>query len=46
MPVAVFNYLLAERYGRAPEEIAGAVEISTVLSFVTLSVLLWYLLSS
>ena len=45
MPVAVFNYLLAERYGRAPDEIAGAVVISTVLSFVTLPVLLWFLLS-
>lgn len=45
MPVAVFNYLLAERYGRAPDEIAGAVVISTILSFATLPVLLWYLLS-
>jgi predicted permease len=45
MPVAVFNALLAERYQRAPEEIAGAVVISTILSFVTLPVLLWYLLS-
>jgi predicted permease len=45
MPVAVFNYLLAERYQRAPDEIAGAVVISTILSFVTLPVLLWYLLS-
>jgi predicted permease len=45
MPVAVFNYLLAERYDRAPDEIAGAVVISTVLSFASLPVLLWYLLS-
>jgi len=45
MPAAVFNYMLAERYNRAPDEIAGAVVISTVLSFVTLPVLLWYLLS-
>jgi predicted permease len=44
MPVAVFNFLLAERYGRAPDEIAGAVVISTLLSFVTLPLLLWYLL--
>lgn len=46
MPAAVFNYMLAERYGRAPDEVAGAVVISTVMSFVTLPVLLWYLLSS
>jgi predicted permease len=45
MPVAVFNALLAERYERAPDEIAGAVVISTILSFATLPVLLWYLLS-
>jgi predicted permease len=45
MPVAVFNALLAERYRRAPDEIAGAVVISTILSFVTLPLLLWYLLS-
>jgi predicted permease len=45
MPVAVFNALLAERYDRVPNEIAGAVVISTILSFVTLPLLLWYLLS-
>jgi predicted permease len=45
MPVAVFNYLLAERYDRAPDEVAGAVVVSTLLSFGTLPLLLWYLLS-
>ena len=44
MPVAVFNYLFALRYGRAAGEVAGAVLISTVLSFLTLPVLLAYLL--
>ena len=45
MPAALFNYLLAEQYDRAPDEVAGAVVVSTILSFVTLPLLLWYLLS-
>lgn len=40
MPVAVFNYLWAVRYDTAPEEVAGMVLGSTVLSFVTLPLLL------
>ena len=40
MPVAVFNYLLAARYDRHPDEIAGAIVISTLLSFATLPLLL------
>lgn len=40
MPVAVFNYLWAVRYGNAPEEVAGMVLGSTALSFVTLPLLL------
>ncbi len=44
MPVAVFNYLFAQRNQRAPEEVAGLVVISTALSFVTLPLLLWYVL--
>lgn len=39
MPCA-FNYLLAARYDRHPEEIAGAIVISTLLSFATLPLLL------
>ena len=35
MPVAVFNYLLAARYDRHPEEIAGAIVISTPVSIVS-----------
>ncbi len=45
MPVAVFNFLLAERYGREPDVVAGAVVGSTIVSFVTLPLLLWYLLA-
>lgn len=44
MPVAVFNYLFAQRYRRAPEEVAGLVVISTALCFLTLPLLLWFVL--
>lgn len=44
MPVAVFSYLFAVRYERKPEAIAGAVVVSTLLSFLTLPLLLWYVL--
>ncbi len=44
MPVAVFNYLFAQRYARAPEEVAGLVVVSASLSFVTLPVLLAFVL--
>ena len=40
MPVAVFCYLLAARYDRHPEDVAGAIVISTVVSFLTLPALL------
>ncbi len=44
MPVAVFNFLFAERYGNHPEEVAGLIVISTVMSFATLPLLLWFVL--
>lgn len=44
MPVAVFSYLFAVRYNRSPEEVAGTVVISTVLSFLSLPLLLWFVL--
>ncbi len=44
MPVAVFNYLLAERYGRSPEEVAGLVMTSTLLAFGTIPLILAWLL--
>lgn len=43
MPVAVFNYLLAHRYGAEPEAVAGTVVISTALAFGGLPLLLWWL---
>ena len=45
MPVAVVNYLMAERYDRAPAEIASLIVISTLLSFVTVPAILAWLLA-
>jgi hypothetical protein len=42
MPAAVFNYLLADRYGQSPQEVAGFVIVSTLISFLTLPLLLWF----
>lgn len=44
MPAAVFNYLFAQRYARAPEEVASIVVISTLLAFAGLPLLLGFLL--
>jgi len=44
MPVAVFSYLFAVRYNRSPEQVAGTVVISTLLSFASLPALLWFVL--
>ncbi|MDC0033335.1 AEC family transporter [Alphaproteobacteria bacterium] len=41
MPAAVFNYILAVRYNRAAEEVAGLIVASTVISFLTLPLLLY-----
>jgi predicted permease len=44
MPTAVFNYLFALRYDNQPQEVAGIVVISTIVSFVTLPLLMAYVL--
>lgn len=44
MPPAVFNYLMAARYNRSPERVAGIVVVSTVASLVVLPAVLWFLL--
>ncbi len=44
LPVAVFNYLFAQRYNTDPETVAGTVVLSTIISFATLPALLWFLL--
>jgi predicted permease len=45
MPAAVFNYLFAARYNRAPDDIAGIVLTSTLISAATLPLLVGYVLS-
>ena len=40
MPVAVFSYLLASRFQRAPEDVAGAIAVSTGLSVMTVPLIL------
>jgi predicted permease len=44
MPVAVFNYLLAVRYGRDPGEVAGMVVLSTLMAFLLLPLIVSYVL--
>ena len=44
MPVAVFNFLYAQMYDKRPDEVAGAIVVSTVLSFATLPLLLWFVI--
>lgn len=44
MPVAVFNFLLAARYDRDPEDVAGSILVSTVVSFLTLPALVLFAL--
>lgn len=44
MPVAVFNYLFAMQYNRDPQVVAGAVMISTLLSFALIPVIWIYIL--
>jgi predicted permease len=45
MPVAVYCYLFAERWKTEPEEVAGLVVVSTLVSIVTIPVLLDLLLA-
>ncbi|WP_373079673.1 AEC family transporter [Zhongshania sp.] len=42
-PAAVFNYLLAMQYRREPDTVAGMVVSSTLISFITIPVLLYFL---
>lgn len=45
MPVAVFSYLFALRYDNQPAEVAAMVFLSTVLSFLTLPLLMGFVLN-
>jgi malate permease and related proteins len=44
MPAAVFNYLFALRYQNQPEEVAGIVVVSTLVTIATAPALLYFLL--
>ncbi|MDO3386920.1 AEC family transporter [Gilvimarinus sp. SDUM040013] len=44
MPVAVFTYLLALRYERDHQEVAAIVIASTIMAFIGMPVLLWWVL--
>jgi predicted permease len=44
MPVAVYNFLYAQRWNNGPEDVAGVVVISTTLAAGTLPLLLAWLL--
>ncbi len=43
MPAAVFNFILSEKYSLRPEFVATSVVLSTVLSFATTPLVLWYI---
>lgn len=45
MPAAVLNYMLALQQGKDAREVAGIVVLSTLLSFITLPLLLAWLLA-
>ncbi|MFO1129459.1 MAG: AEC family transporter [Rhodospirillales bacterium] len=44
MPTAVFNALLAQRYGTRPEQVAGAVTVSTLLGLGVMPLVLIYIM--
>ncbi len=44
LPVAIFNYLWAERYDNGPEEVAGLIIASTLLALVVVPITLAMLL--
>ena len=44
MPVAIFSYLLASKYNRHPDDAASMIFITTLMSFVTVPLLLSYLM--
>jgi len=42
MPAAVFNFLYAQMYDNKPNEVAGVILVSTLLTFAVLPALLWF----
>ncbi len=45
MPPAVMNYIIAARYERSPDEVAGYIVVGTLLSFLTLPLLMLVVLA-
>ena len=41
MPTAIINYVFAERYRPDAQQVAGAVVVSTVLTFAVLPIIIW-----
>jgi len=41
MPAAIVNYIFAERFQFNPEQVAGTVVVSTVMTFLCLPTLVW-----
>jgi malate permease and related proteins len=41
MPVAVLNFIYAERFDRSPERVAGVIVVSTVGTLAVLPVIVW-----
>jgi len=44
MPAAVFNFMFAKMYETRPAEVAGVIMVSTLLSFLTLPALMWFVM--
>ena len=44
MPLAILNYLYAARFGKSPDQVAGIVFLSTILSLVAIPLVLAYLI--
>ena len=44
MPSAVASYMLANMYDSQPQQVAGVVLVSTLVSFASLPLLLWFIL--
>ena len=41
MPTAIVSYVFAERYRPDAQQVAGAIVVSTILTFAVLPVILW-----
>lgn len=41
MPSAIVHFLMAERFGRSPEKVAGVIMVSTLLTLAGLPVIVW-----